>query len=83
MIPDGDLDRFEAWLVERGYTAGTAKAVRSYVRRADRLGAASASEVNAVTRIPGTGFPRFAQTTRSGMRRALELYGDYREALSP
>ncbi|MEN6343413.1 MAG: hypothetical protein ABFC89_12755 [Methanospirillum sp.] len=78
MIPDEELDRFAAWLRSKGYTAGSAKAVRSYVRRADRLGAASAEEVNAATRIPGTDLPHFSQTTRTGMRRALDLYKEFR-----
>ena len=78
MIPDEELDRFAAWLRSKGYTAGSAKAVRSYVRRADRLGATCAAEVNAATRIPGTEFPHFAQTTRCGMRRALDLYKEFR-----
>ena len=81
MIPDEELDRFAAWLVAKGYGAGTAKAVRSYVRRADRLGAASAAEVNAATRVPGTEFPHLAQTTRSGMRRALDLFEEFRGAV--
>lgn len=81
MIPDGDLDAFETLLASRGYTAGTVMAVRSYVDRADALGAATPDQVHAATRVPATEFPRFAQTTRSGMRRALELYEDYREAV--
>ncbi len=81
MIPDEDLDAFEAWLASRGYTAGTVRAVRSYVRRADALGAATPDQVHGATRVPGTEFPRFAQTTRGGMRRALGLYGDFREAV--
>lgn len=78
MIPDEELDRFATWLRSKGYAAGSVKVVRSYVRRADRLGAATAEEVNAATRISGTEFPHFAQTTRTGMRRALDLYKEFR-----
>jgi hypothetical protein len=81
MIPDEDLDRFEAWLRGRGYAAGTARVCRSYVHRADLLGAATACEVNAATRVQGTEFPHFAQTTRSGMRVALALFEEYRLAV--
>lgn len=81
IIPDEDMDAFETWLASRGCTAGTVKAVRSYVRRADALGAATPDQVHGATRVPGTEFPRFAQSTRGGMRRALELYEDFREAV--
>lgn len=81
MIADGDLDRFEAWLRSRGYAAGTAKVCRSYVHRADLLGAVTAGEVNAATRVRGTEYPHFAQTTRSGMRLALALFEEYRLAV--
>ena len=81
MIPGEDLDRFEAWLVDERVLGGSREGGPVVRPRADRLGAVTADEVNAATRIPGTEFPHFAQTTRSGMRRALDLFEEFRGAV--
>jgi hypothetical protein len=68
----GELARFSAWLVGRGYAASTAQVWVSFVRNAFAHGVEGPEGVDAA-------FGCYGRTTRCGYRAALEEFGRFQE----
>lgn len=72
-LTESDLARFRAWLAAQGYAVSTARLWAARVRDAHAHGVEDPAAVDAA-------YVHLRQTTRAGLRAALLMFGEFREA---